>query len=274
VNAAAAKQALSDARDSLAQLASMPEAARLQGDTRTQISQLISNFNELITTQSNWKEAYAKVETDLNALIGPEGSSPEAAGAMAGTAGTTGAGSTAATGTAGSTTANPANPAASASAASAPLDPAIRAKLVDFRTHLKAFEKAAGGEAATSATPTSPSAAEPSAASTPEPASASNPASASPATPPTSTPTTSPSPTSQSAASTTAATQGAVATSGTSEPTATDARSAEVQTQVNRELDAIQAILAQARNGRLEKAQITELNTHVAQLRQLIGQSK
>src|SRR6185295_13820121 len=57
----AAKRHLSEARESLSQLAALPEAAKLQGETRTQVSQLISSFNELITTQNDWKAAYQKV---------------------------------------------------------------------------------------------------------------------------------------------------------------------------------------------------------------------
>ena len=60
---AAAKQHLSEARDTLSQLTSMPEAARLQGDTRTQVSQVISNFNELITTQANWRAGVRRSST-------------------------------------------------------------------------------------------------------------------------------------------------------------------------------------------------------------------
>src|SRR5919198_322680 len=41
VDAQAAKQHLSEARDALAQLTSLPEAAKLQGEARTQVSQLI-----------------------------------------------------------------------------------------------------------------------------------------------------------------------------------------------------------------------------------------
>ena len=270
VDAAAAKQALSEARDTLAQLASMPEAAKLQGDQRTQVSQLISNFNELITTQSNWKDAYGKVENSLNALIGPETGAtaePGASPSMAGTAGTTGAGSPAATGTSGSTAA-PASGSAEAPAASATsIDPAIRAKLVEFRTHLKAFEQAAGGEATTSSPASS------SMASSTEPTPASTAASS--ASNPTTTPETSmTSQSAQPATQTAAAGQTAVGTSGTTAPTATDARTLESQTQANRQLDAIQAILAQAKNGRLNQAQIDQLKTHVTELRQLLGGSK
>ncbi len=144
VDATAAKQHLSEARDTLSQITSMPEAARLQGEARTQVSQLISNFNALITAQSDWRAAYSKVEDNLNALIGPDGS--EQPGASA--AGTTGTSGTAgAAGTAGSTgtTGTTASAASAAPGAAASLDPAIRAKLVEFRMHLREFEKAAGG---------------------------------------------------------------------------------------------------------------------------------
>src|ERR687892_601116 len=59
---AAAKTHHSAARDTLRQLTSLPEAAKLQGDARTQVSQLISNFNELITTSANWRASYEKVD--------------------------------------------------------------------------------------------------------------------------------------------------------------------------------------------------------------------
>ena len=76
VDAAASKQHLSAARDTLSQLTSMPEAARLQGDARTQVSEVISSFNELITTQADWRSAYAKVDADLTALLGPDTPEP------------------------------------------------------------------------------------------------------------------------------------------------------------------------------------------------------
>src|SRR6476469_5670223 len=66
---AAAKEHLTAARESLSQLTSLPEAAKLQGDARTQVSQIISNFNELITTQSNWRASYAKLDANLTALL-------------------------------------------------------------------------------------------------------------------------------------------------------------------------------------------------------------
>lgn len=113
VDPASSKAHLSDARDTLSALTAMPEATKLQGEARTAVSQLISNFNDLITTQSEWRAAYAKVDANLTSLLGPEaGDQP------VGTSGKPG------------------------------LDPAVRAKLVEFRTHLKAFEAAAGSGSA------------------------------------------------------------------------------------------------------------------------------
>src|SRR5260370_21695226 len=76
VDAAAAKQHLSEARDTLSQLTSLPEAARLQGDARTQVSQLISNFNDLITTQSDWRAAYPKIHPQPTARLRPHKPDP------------------------------------------------------------------------------------------------------------------------------------------------------------------------------------------------------
>src|SRR6185436_10045807 len=105
IDAAASKTHLSAARDTLSQLTSMPEAARLEGDARAQVSQIITSFNELITTQSDWRSAYGKVDAALNTLLGPE--TPDQPPTTAGVTG--------AVGTSGSTAA---------------LDPAVRAKLV------------------------------------------------------------------------------------------------------------------------------------------------
>src|SRR3954469_13816086 len=140
---AAAKQHLTEARDSLSQLTSLPEAAKLQGEARNQVSQLISNFNELITAQSNWHASYEKVDANLTSLLGPDSSDPNAASGTTGAVGTSGTAGTAGTsGTAGAagTTGNTA-----AANANVTVDPAIRAKLVEFRTHLKMFEQSAGG---------------------------------------------------------------------------------------------------------------------------------
>jgi hypothetical protein len=217
VDAAAAKQHLSEARDTLSQLTSMPEAAKLQGDSRTQVSSLISNFNELITTQSDWRSAYAKVDANLSALLGPESAEPAAAASgVSGAVGTSGA--------------------------SPALDAAIRAKLVEFRTHLKEFERSAGGNAAGAAAPSAAT------GSTTSPASA-----APPATPPA----TPPAMAASSATTTTAADQAKPADNG-------------AQADVSKHLDAISAILDQSQTGTLSKTQTAELKKHFAELRTLL----
>ena len=123
-----AKRHLTEARNSLSALTQLPAAAQLAGEARTQVSQLITNFNELITTQSNWRESYAKVNANMTALLGADGA------AVAAATGTTGA-----VGTSGSS--------------GVTLDPTIRERLVEMRKHLAEFEKAASGGATT--TPTS-----------------------------------------------------------------------------------------------------------------------
>ena len=128
---AAARQHLSEARRVLSEITQLPAAAQLQGEARTQVATLITNFNALITAQSDWKEKYNAVEQSLNALIG------ETAGA--GVAGTTG-----------TTTPNPAPPAGTSgttsptTGATMQVDPAIKTKLEEFRKHLTAFNAAAG----------------------------------------------------------------------------------------------------------------------------------
>ncbi len=125
----AAKQHLTAARNSLSEMTQLPAASQLTGDARTQITQLISNFNELITTNAEWRASYTKVEANLTALLGSETTDESAArAASSGTAG--------AVGTSGSAGA---------------LDPGIRAKLVEFRNHLDKFEQAAGGPKPSSA---------------------------------------------------------------------------------------------------------------------------
>ena len=219
VDAAASKRHLSAARDTLSQLTSMPEAARIQGDARTQVSQIISNFNELITTQSEWRSVYAKVDTGLTAVLGPD--APEPAPPATGVTG--------AVGTAGSTTAS--------------LDPAVRAKLVEFRAHLKEFERAAGGASAGAMAPTVAT-----------DATATNPVN--PATNPTASPTTNP-----------------PANPPSATPAATDqAKTAEQagHSEADKHLDAIAAILDQSATGTLTTAQTAELKKHVAELRMLL----
>lgn len=130
-----AKRHLTAARDTLGQLTQLSAAAQVQGDARTQLSQLITNFNELITTNENWRSSYDKVNANVVALLGPETPEPSqppapVAPVAVGTSGTV----------------------------AATLDPAVRAKLVEFRNHLTQFEKAAGADtpaasAASAATP-------------------------------------------------------------------------------------------------------------------------
>jgi hypothetical protein len=256
VDASVAKKHLSEARDTLSQVTSMPEATKLQGEARTQVSQLIASFNELITTQTDWRASYAKVDASLTTLIGPDTSDPTAA---VGTSGTTGTAGTA--GTTGTT------PPASASG-NPDLDPAIRAKLAQFRSQLKEFEKAAGGSspsassgamAPTTATGSSTSPANPTAApANPDP---SQPSPSSPSQPPSS--------------------AGATGTSGVtpSSPTAsmspadqTKAASQVSNAEAEKHLDAISEILNKSKTGTLTKAQTTELKKHVELLRALLKQ--
>lgn len=225
VDAAAAKEKLSQARDTLSKLTSLPEAAKLEGDVRTQVSQLISNFNELITTQSDWRAAYAKVDANLTTLLGP--AAPDQAPPPAGVAGAVGTSGT-----------------------GMQLDPAIRSNLAEFRTHLKAFEHAAGGGAsATTDAPANPTPATPANPTSPTAAPANPPA----ANPPTPMITSSPATSMASADQTPAAGQVAHA-------------------EVDKHLDAITAILNESKTGTLTKAQTTELKKHVTELRQLLQQ--
>ena len=118
------------ARETLAQLTKLPAAAQLTGDARTQVGQLIANFNELASAQTNWRASYAKVAANLTALLGPD--SGDAAATAAALAATTAPTATAgAVGTAGATKVE--------------LDPAVREKLVELRKNLAEFEKASGG---------------------------------------------------------------------------------------------------------------------------------
>jgi len=140
----AAHKKLVAARETLAQLTQLPAAAQLSGEARNQVSQLITNFNELITTQSNWKATYDKVNANLNTLLGPAISSDEANAAPAANPGAPAPG---ATPTPGAPAPGNATPGAvgTTGTASVELDPSIRAKLVELRKNLDEFRKAAGG---------------------------------------------------------------------------------------------------------------------------------
>jgi hypothetical protein len=147
VNADEAHRHLVTARDALSQLTQLPAAAQLNGEARTQVAQLISNFNELIGNPPDWHVSYQKVAANLTTLLGPDNSDAEAQGG----APTTATGATAAPGTPAAPGATP-TPGAAATpgavgtsgTASVELDPSIRAKLVEFRRSLNQFEKAAG----------------------------------------------------------------------------------------------------------------------------------
>ena len=131
VDTDAAHKYLVTARETLAQLTQLPAAAQLAGEARNQVSQLITNFNELITTQANWKASYDKVNANLTALIGPDNSDAEANAGAAAAPNAPPTATPGAVGTAGTTTIE--------------VDPAIRAKLVELRKNLNEFRKAAGG---------------------------------------------------------------------------------------------------------------------------------
>lgn len=127
VDAEAASRHLTAAQATLSQLTKLPAAAQLTGESRAQITQLVSNFNELGTAQSNWRASYSKVAANLTALLGPDTSDNEATAAVP----TTAIGTTATPGTAGTATVE--------------LDPTIRAKLAELRRNLVEFQKASGG---------------------------------------------------------------------------------------------------------------------------------
>src|SRR5439155_271781 len=59
VDQEAARRHMTEARNTLSQLTQLPAAAQLAGEARAQVSQLIANFNELITAQSDWRANYA-----------------------------------------------------------------------------------------------------------------------------------------------------------------------------------------------------------------------
>jgi hypothetical protein len=166
-----AKVHLTAARNALSDVTQLPAAAQLAGETRTRVQQLITNFNELIGKGADWRAPYAKIEANLSTLLASE--TPAPATATPGAVGTSGAASD--------------------------LDPAIHAKLVEFRAHLDKFKTAASA-AAPAAAAAPPADAPPTPATTPP----ATPAAAPPATPPPATPpaTMPPAPTAPTAAPT------------------------------------------------------------------------
>lgn len=237
IDQAAAKTHLSQARDTLSQLTSLPEAAKLQGTARTQVSQLISNFNALITAQNDWRSAYAKVDSDLTTLLGPEASADQPVG------------------TSGSTS---------------ELDPAVRGKLVEFRTHLKEFEKAAGGAAEPGASTSMAPASQP---TNPSPAAGAMPPSA--PTPATSSPVNPSTPNPSNPATT--GTSGVSPASPTANMAPSDraraesAVSAGPNAEAQKELDAISAIVSGSKTGTLTRAQTAAVKKHVENLRVILA---
>jgi hypothetical protein len=135
-NVEAAREHLSQARQALADLTALPQAQQLTGEARNHVSQLISQFNTLITTEENWQNHYQEVNQTLMQLLSAQASP----GTTADTPDAPATGTTGAVGTSGS--------------AQAEIDPAIRNQLMQFRTHLQAFHAAASGSggAASSAT--------------------------------------------------------------------------------------------------------------------------
>jgi hypothetical protein len=143
-----ARTYLTAARNALSDITELPAATELVGQPRARVQLLITQFNELITQTSDWRASYEKVEATLASLLAPEPQPPaDAAAAPTGTPGAVGTSGT-----------------------HAALDPAIRAKLVEFGTHLEQFKTAVSGMAPSGATtPETPPPATPPAAAPPEP---------------------------------------------------------------------------------------------------------
>jgi hypothetical protein len=120
-----ARQQLSAARTSLAELTKLPEASQLQGEQRTQMVNFISAFNTFATATTDWRGKYDTVDKQLDDLLASAGT-----GATGTTPSTGEANAPAATGTGGGE--------------SGALPEAIVAKLREVRQHLDAFEVASG----------------------------------------------------------------------------------------------------------------------------------
>jgi len=291
VDADTVKRHLTNARDTLSQMTQLPAAAQLTGDARTQVSQLISNFNELITTNVDWRAAYTKLQGNLTALVGDQRADESPTTPAAGTPGSVGTSGTVS------------------------IDPAIRAKLIEFRTHLAEFEKAAGGGGTTSAKdpaaqpePSAAASPAPSASASSTPSASSNPsASASSSTTASSTPsaaaasstTGSPAPAATTGSTSETPTTAGTSGTGTPMPAASEqatkpstssrdsAQASEGHRAAMTHIEAIEAILNGAspagtsgataskttKPGTLERAQIEQIRDHLAQLRKELDKS-
>jgi len=120
---------LTAARQDLADITKLPAAAQIQSQARTQLNDLISSFNALITsTGPEWRQAYDRVQSTLSALLGPDQGQP-------GQPGDTGQSPVGTSGTVAATA----------------LDPAIVAKLNDMRQHINQFGQTVGVKAGQSA---------------------------------------------------------------------------------------------------------------------------
>jgi len=263
----------------------LPAAAQLSGEPRTQVSQLITNFNALISATSDWRAAYDKVNANLTALIGAQSAdeSPAPAPGVAGAVGTSGA-------------------------MASSLDPAIKAKLVEFRNHLVQFEKAAGGSPASSSAsepaPTAaPAAAASSTAETSAPQTAAAPPTPAATAPPAAATSSTPGATGTTGSVAAAATgsTGAVGTSGAAaggasaqerpaqqRPATAPPSETASQDSPMRHIDAIEAILsgrsattgtpgatatagaAAAASITLDRAQLEQIRMHLAELRKIV----
>jgi hypothetical protein len=118
IDSAAAAAHLAKARQSLAELTRLRAAAQLSGEPRTWTENLITNFNQLLTTKTDWTREFAEVRYALDRLLAMDsGTAP--ADQPVGTSGTT----------------------------AASLDPAVKSKLQELHTQLEAFYTAAGSPA-------------------------------------------------------------------------------------------------------------------------------
>jgi hypothetical protein len=250
-----ARKYLTEARNALSDVTELPAAAELAGASRARVQLLITQFNDLITQTSDWRASYEKVEATLASLLAsePQAPAPADAPAAVGTSGT-----------------------------HAALDPSIRAKLVEFGTHLEQFKTAAAGPTpADEPAPQTPPAAMPQA----EP-----PAAAAPAEPPPA-----------AAAAEPPATSVAIDDNPPVEPAATEQDSIDVARDILLHVEAIEVILgAQAAaqkaataaaggvvtttetpsgstrttitspNVTLDGKQLEQVKTHLAEIRRLV----